>query len=136
VKVDRKNSERSAFLERDFRRKTPLEWEFIVMEAGELTKDEQVRFAARTTVCLFFYFFVFLFLRTSLTIVIITGYGLHGNGLTHLQWRGGGGGQTYNGHRDLLSSSDSLMIITGLLELWESLITLFGMIRELCSFFC
>jgi hypothetical protein len=51
--VDRKNLERIAFLEQDFWRKTPLEWEFIVVEAGKLTKDKQVRLAARTTVCLF-----------------------------------------------------------------------------------
>jgi hypothetical protein len=40
------------------------------MEAGKLTRDEQVRLAARTTVSFLFLFF----LRTSLTIVIITDY--------------------------------------------------------------
>ena len=49
--VDRKNRERKAFLEQDSTEKVPLEWEFSVMEAGKLTKDEQVRAAARTTVC-------------------------------------------------------------------------------------
>ena len=65
--VDKKNAERNTFLELDFRGKEPLEWEFIVMEAGKLNKDEQVRLAARTTVCLFFFFCFLLFLRTSLT---------------------------------------------------------------------
>jgi hypothetical protein len=52
--VDKKNGERQAFLEEDLPGKIPLEWEFSVMEAGKLTKDEQVRFAARTTVCFYF----------------------------------------------------------------------------------
>lgn len=57
--ADRKNRERSEFIMQDVPGKTPLEWEFIVMEAGTLTKDEQVRLAARTTVCSFtFPFFV------------------------------------------------------------------------------
>ena len=54
--VDKKNSERSEYLEEDFRGKIPLQWEFNVMEAGKLTKDEQVRLAARTTVCFFIIF--------------------------------------------------------------------------------
>jgi hypothetical protein len=61
--VDRKNRERKALLEQDSPEKH-LEWEFSVMEAGKLTKDEQVRAAARTTVCCFFITFLF---RTSLT---------------------------------------------------------------------
>lgn len=44
---------------------TPLEWEFNVMQAEKLTKDEQVRAAARTTVCLFF-FCTFVFFVLSL----------------------------------------------------------------------
>lgn len=59
--VDKKNRERSEFLEENFRGQIPLQWEFIVMEAGKLTKDEQVRLAARTTVC-FFHIFYFYFL--------------------------------------------------------------------------
>jgi hypothetical protein len=59
--VDRKNSERSASLEQEPRGKLPLEWEFIIMKAGKLTKDEQVRLAARTTVCFFFFAFYFSF---------------------------------------------------------------------------
>jgi hypothetical protein len=65
--VDRKNSERSAFLEQEFRGKMPLEWEFVVMETGKLTKDEQVRLAARTTVCFFFFVFYFSFLHVLLS---------------------------------------------------------------------
>ena len=48
--VNKKNRERSIFMEHEFTGTMPLEWEFIVMEAGKLTKDEQVRLAARTTV--------------------------------------------------------------------------------------
>lgn len=62
--VERKNRERRDFLEQDLPGRIPLEWEFGIMQAGKLTKDEQVRVAARTTVC----FFTFLFLRTSLII--------------------------------------------------------------------
>ena len=63
--VDRKNKERRDFLkqleeEDNFEvfaekraRRLPLEWEFIVMQAGKMTKDEQVRVAARTTVLFF-----------------------------------------------------------------------------------
>jgi hypothetical protein len=51
--VDKKNSERSDFIREGLWGKIPLEWEFSVMEAGKLTKDEQVRLAARTTVCFF-----------------------------------------------------------------------------------
>jgi hypothetical protein len=88
--VDRKNKERRVFLQQDEEdlpvlagkraKQIPLEWEFNVMQAGKMTKDEQVRAAARTTVC----FFTFL-LRPSYTVIQIM-FGLHGNGLTHLVW--------------------------------------------------
>ena len=72
--VDRKNKERRAFLkqlqEDNFQvlaekrgRRLPLEWEFIIMQAGKMTKAEQVRVAARTTVCFFT-----CRIRTSLTL--------------------------------------------------------------------
>ncbi|KAF9450770.1 hypothetical protein P691DRAFT_809605 [Macrolepiota fuliginosa MF-IS2] len=57
VLVDRKNEE----AQKD---KAKKEWELNVMEAEKMTKDEQVRAAARTTIML----------------------GVHGNGLTHLVW--------------------------------------------------
>jgi hypothetical protein len=76
--VLRKNREREKYLaasgalggdEDEWRRASaddnesvPLEWEFNVLEAEKMTKDEQVREAARTTIML----------------------GVHGNGLTHL----------------------------------------------------
>jgi len=72
--VDRKNRERTVFLMTEKEelpvlpekgsRQIPLEWEFSVMQAEKMTKDEQVRVAARTTMM----------------------FGLHGNGLTHLVW--------------------------------------------------
>ena len=57
--IDRKNMERSVILEQaeeqaDLVEQIPLEWEFSIMQAAKLTKDEQVRMAARTTVCFFF----------------------------------------------------------------------------------
>lgn len=64
--VDRKNKERRVFLQQDGEdlpvfaekrsKQIPLEWEFNVMQAGKMTKDEQVRAAARTTVCFILYF--------------------------------------------------------------------------------
>ncbi|KAF8809914.1 hypothetical protein BYT27DRAFT_7232134 [Phlegmacium glaucopus] len=72
--VDRKNEERRVALDllkegeepltEKRQEQIPLEWEFNIMQAGILTKDEQVRAAARTTIM----------------------FGLHGNGLTHLVW--------------------------------------------------
>ncbi|KAF8963256.1 hypothetical protein BDZ97DRAFT_2059156 [Flammula alnicola] len=71
--VERKNGERKAFLE-GFGRAVgvdddgdddgvpPLEWELSVLQAEKMSKDEQIRAAARTTIML----------------------GVHGNGLTHL----------------------------------------------------
>jgi hypothetical protein len=58
--VDRKTRERRDILEHDLPGKIPLEWEFSVMEAGKLTKDEQVRAAARTTVRFLPFFYVLL----------------------------------------------------------------------------
>ncbi|KAF9526199.1 hypothetical protein CPB83DRAFT_858230 [Crepidotus variabilis] len=70
--VSRKNDERRKVidaLENDIAKrpnfeshKVPLEWEFQELIAERMTKDEQIRQAARTTILL----------------------GLHGNGLTHL----------------------------------------------------
>ncbi|PPQ64507.1 hypothetical protein CVT26_002046 [Gymnopilus dilepis] len=75
--VARKNAERDKYLaamhdEEAYDRKkralshetesVPLEWEFHELEAEKLTKDEQIKAAARTTIML----------------------GVHGNGLTHL----------------------------------------------------
>lgn len=67
--VNRKNRERKAILdlldqeEEGFADKRqekpsqiPLEWELSVMQAEKLTKDEQVRAAARTTVSIFIFF--------------------------------------------------------------------------------
>ena len=67
--VDKKNTERNGFLEQDSPGRRPLEWEFNVMEAGKLTKDEQVTLAARTTVCFFIYKKTSFFIH--LTIVTI-----------------------------------------------------------------
>jgi hypothetical protein len=77
--------------------------------------------------CPFFSLF-FHFLRTTLTIVIIIDYVLSA-------WQWTDAPPVDADFQPSLRSfvlSDSLMIITGLLELWDSLVTLFGMIRELC----
>lgn len=54
--VARKNEERMAILKQEGQKQVPLEWEFNIMQAGKLSKDEQVKIAARTTVCVFFLF--------------------------------------------------------------------------------
>ena len=62
--VDKRNREKSEF-PGDFRVKIPLQWELIVMEAGKSTKDEQVRLAARSTLCFFYYFYFHSFVLLS-----------------------------------------------------------------------
>ena len=45
----------------------PLEWESSIMQPARLTKDEQVRMAARTTVCFFLSFLLGASLRDDNT---------------------------------------------------------------------
>ncbi|KAF5325739.1 hypothetical protein D9611_000649 [Ephemerocybe angulata] len=61
--VKRKNEERKVALAKSPKDTIPP-WEFRVLEAEHLSKDQQVQAAARTTILL----------------------GVHGNGLTHLVW--------------------------------------------------
>lgn len=73
--VDKKNRERRVVLEQEKEgspdltekrsKQIPLEWEFSVMKAEKMSKDEQVRVAARTTVCELLFFFAFLSYRNT-----------------------------------------------------------------------
>jgi hypothetical protein len=92
--VERKNRERLEAIadiggDEDERRKRqldgqiPPEWEFNELLAERMTKDDQVKAAARTTV-----FFSFLLKEDKILIydvvVLQIMLGVHGNGLTHL----------------------------------------------------
>ena len=108
--VDRKNRERMALSRQDIQEKILLEWEFNVMEAGKLTKDEQVRLAARTTVCFYFFFFVLLSHRNNrLCLVYMAMDSRTSCGCNLIDFR--------PSLRSFVIL-DSLMIITGLPKLW------------------
>ena len=73
--VDRRNAARTG-------EENP-EWDFNLVAAEQLTRDEQIQIAARTTVSFFFSLFVVWEERVDRTFFQFL-VGVHGNGLTHL----------------------------------------------------